>query len=328
MSSHSRRKVILDTDPAIGIRGTDADDPIALMLALSDPRLELMGVTTVFGNCPPALGARCATAVLRAAGRGDVPVAVGMGTRMNGDLPQLLQAAYASERGRPGSIALPDPSESHVKEHAVDFLIETVLAHPGQVTIIAIGPHTNLALAMLKEPRLRKEIASIVFMGGGLGLDSRYGRGNITPVAECNIWFDPQAADIVFRSGIDLTMVSLDVTNPSTGMVLPEAAIRAVDRRAGRLAPMFADVCASYLDAPMFEWANGCVLYDPLAVAVAADPDIAGFEDMAIGVETGGALSIGQTVPLRDQKPNIRVCTRVDGMSIVKDIVSRILAVS
>jgi len=317
--------VILDTDPAIGIRGTDADDPLALMLALSDPRLELIGVTTVFGNCPPDLGARCATAVLRAAGRGDIPVAVGMGTRMSGELPRLLEEAYAGERGRPGSIALPDPADSHIKQHAIDFLIESVLAYPGEVTIIAIGPHTNLSLAMLKEPRLQKEIGSIVFMGGGLGLDPRYGRGNITPVAECNIWFDPQAADIVFRSGVNLTMVSLDVTNPSAGMVLPEARIRAVDRNSARLAPMFADVCATYLEAPMFEWADGCVLYDPLAVAIAADPGIARFEDMAIAVETTGRLSLGQTVPLRDHKPNMRVCTGVDGRAVVNDIVDTIL---
>ncbi len=163
-------------------------------------------------------------------------------------------------------------------------------------------------------------------MGGALGLDSRYGRGNITPVAECNIWFDPQAADIVFRSGIDLTMVSLDVTNPSTGMVLTEAAIRSVDRASAPLAPLFIDICATYLDAPMFDWAKGCVLYDPLAVAVAADPGIASFEEMAIGVETSGVLSIGQTVPIRDQKPNIRVCVSVDGERIVGEIVSTILA--
>lgn len=328
MSPQSRRKVILDTDPAIGIRGTDADDPLALMLALSDPRLELMGVTTVFGNCPPALGARCATAVLAAAGRADIPVAVGMGTRMSGELPRLLQDAYAGERGRPGSIALPDPSRSHIKEHAIDFLIATILAHPGEITILAIGPHTNIALAMLKEPRIAKEIGAIVFMGGALGLDARYGRGNITPVAECNIWFDPQAADIVFRSGVAMTMVGLDVTNPAMGMVLPDARIRAVDRDAGRLAPIFADVCATYLEAPMFDWADGCVLYDPLAVAIAADPGIGEFEDMAIGVETTGTLSLGQTVPLRDHKPNIRVCTRVDGPAVVAGIVDKILSLS
>ena len=323
MSASLRRKIILDTDPAVGIPGTDADDPLALMLALKDPRLDLIGVTTVFGNCPPALGARCAALVLRAAGREDVPIAIGMGTRMNGELPQRLRDAYAGGRGRPGRIDLPELSGPHM--HAVDFLIETVLANPGEVTIVAVGAQTNIALALVKEPRLREQIHSIIFMGGALGLEPRYGRGNITSVAECNIWFDPQAADIVFKSGIDLTMVSLDVTNPSTGMVLTETAIRAVDPDSSSLASLFADICATYLEAPMFDWANGCVLYDPLAVAVAADPGIASFQEMAVGVETSGALSLGQTVPMREQIPNMRVCVSVDGTRTVKEIVATIL---
>lgn len=180
----------------------------------------------------------------------------------------------------------------------------------------------------MKEPRIRDEIASIVFMGGAIGLEPNYGRGNITPVAECNIWFDPQAADIVFRSGIDLTMVGLDVTNPATGLVLPSTTIRAVTPGSPEhsLAPLFVDVCSSYLDAPMFHLADGCVLYDPLAMAIAADPSIAVFEDMAIGVETSGRLTIGQTVPLRDEKPNMRVATRIDGPKIVDDIVRTILS--
>lgn len=324
----TRKKIILDTDLAIGIPGTDADDPLALMLGLRDPRLDVLGVTTIFGNCPPALGARCATAVLRAAGRGDIPVAIGMGTQLGGGLPQLLQDAYAGARGKPGRIALPELDDAHNGMHAADFLIETIRANPGEVTIVSIGAQTNIALALMKEPRLKDEIASIVFMGGALGLDPTYGRGNITPVAECNIWFDPQASDIVFRSGIDLTMVSLDVTNPATGLVLPSATIRAVEPGPPEqsLASLFVEVCSSYLDAPMFHLADGCVLYDPLAMAIAADPSIATFKDMAIGVETQGRLTIGQTVPLRDGKPNMRVATKIDGRQIVDDIVKTILS--
>ncbi|MFC5832669.1 nucleoside hydrolase [Nonomuraea insulae] len=318
-------KIILDTDPGVGIPGTDADDPLALMLALADPRLELLGVTTVFGNCPPALGARGAAAVLAAAGRSDVPVAVGMGTRLDGGLPEPLVEAYRGARGEPGAIELPDLAGAAVKQHAVDLIIDTVLAHPGEVTVVAIGPQTNLAMALLKEPSLARNLRSVVFMGGALGLEPRYGRGNITPVAECNIWFDPRAADVVFRSGVDLTMVGLDVTNPATGLVLGDDAIRGIDRTASRIAPMLADVCATYLDAPMFDWADGCVLYDPLAVAVAADPGVATFTDLAVGVETRGELTLGQTVPLRDREPNLRACVDVDGARVVDGILSRIL---
>jgi inosine-uridine nucleoside N-ribohydrolase len=223
-------------------------------------------LASIFGNCPPALGARYATAVLQAAGREDIPVAIGMGAPMSRELPQVLRDAYAGDRGRPGRIDLPE-HKPHTNLTAIDFTIETVQANPGEITIVSIGAQTNLALAMLKEPRLREEIGSIVFMGGALGLEPRYGRGNITTVAECNIWFDPQAADIVFKSGIRLTMVSLDVTNPSTGMVLPETTIRSIDPASTPLAALLVDTCTTYLDAPMFDWGHGCVLYDPLAVA-------------------------------------------------------------
>jgi uridine nucleosidase len=107
---------------------------------LKDPRLNLLGVTTVFGNCPPDLGARCAAAVLRAAEREDVPVAIGIGTPMNGELPKLLQDVYAGDRGRPGRIPLPELTGQGADLRAIDFLIETVLANPGEVTIVAIGP--------------------------------------------------------------------------------------------------------------------------------------------------------------------------------------------
>ncbi|WP_405148804.1 nucleoside hydrolase [Sphaerisporangium sp. NBC_01403] len=322
----TRRKVILDTDPGVGIPGTDADDPLALMLALADPRVELIGVTTVFGNCPPDLGARGAAAVLRAAGRRDVPVAVGMARPLSGRLPAQLVDAYAGARGAPGRIPLPELGEAG--RHAVDFLIDTVRANPGEVTVVAIGPQTNLAMALLKAPDLAELIAEIVFMGGALGLDQQYGRGNITPVAECNMWFDPHAADIVFGSGVDLTMVSLDVTNPNKGVVLTDTLLRSVDRGASRLAPLLLDICATYMESPMFDWADhaGCVLYDPLAVAVAADRSIADFEAMPLGVETRGELTIGQTVPVRREEPNVQVCVDVDGSRVVEDILRTILS--
>lgn len=321
----SPRKIILDTDPGVGIPGTDADDPIALLLALADPRLELLGVTTIFGNCPPALGARGARAVLEAAGRPDVPISVGMATRLSGDLPGDLDAIYAGPRGHEGRIPLPDLASSVTGCHAADFLIETIHAHPGGVTIVAIGPQTNIAFALLKDPSIRDEIESIVFMGGALGRDPIYGRGNVTPVAECNVWYDAAAADIVFRSGIDLTMVSLDVTNPAMGVVLSEATIRAFDPAATGAAGMLAAICETYLDAPMFDWAHGCVLYDPLAMAAAADPELGRYEELAVGVEVAGSLAYGQTVPMRDSTPNLRAMVEVDGSAVVDDIVRRIL---
>jgi len=319
------KKIIIDTDPAIGIAGTDADDPIAIMLALRDPRLDLLAITTVFGNCPPLLGARCAARILQTHGCTDIPIAVGQSVPLSGTLPDLLQQAYADARGREGSIVLPSPHDSHCHRHASEVMIELVRRHPHQITIVAIGAQSNLAMALLQAPDIAPLIKEVVMMAGALGFNSRWGRGNITSVAECNIWFDPHAADIVFRSGIPLTMVSLDVTNEDCGLVLMREDIENIDDDRP-FVTLFKKICHSYFEAPMFEWSQGCVLYDPLAVAVSADEAIADYQDMAIGIETKGLLSYGQTVPLRDHAPNIRVCTSIDGRKIVKDSVKIITA--
>lgn len=317
----SRRKIIIDTDPAIGIPGTDADDPIAIMLALQDPRLELLAITTVFGNCPPALGARCATRILQVAGRSEIPVAIGQTVPMSGTLPELLQKEYQGDRGKEGSIALPALQDSHCGQHASELIIDLVRQHPGEITLVCIGAQSNLALALIKAPDIAPLIKDVVMMAGALGMDAKWGRGNITPVAECNIWFDPQAADIVFRSGIPLAMVSLDVTNADAGLVLTREHLAGLNDDKP-LTHLFKQVCACYFDAPMFDWSEGCVLYDPLAVAVAADAQVGAFEAMAIGIETQGRLTVGQTVPLRDTPANVQVCTQIDGHKIVSEIVN------
>lgn len=322
MAAH-RRKIILDTDPGVGIPGTDADDPLALLLALGHPNLDLLAVTTIFGNTPPVLGARGAAKVLTEAGRLDVPVAVGMSSRLDGTLHPELSAAYAGVRGTEGNITLPEGGI--FEEHAVDLIIRLARENQGQVTVVAIGPQTNLAMALLKEPKLAGWLEGIVFMGGGLGLDLKYGRGNITPVAECNINFDAPAADIVFRSGAPLTMIGLDVTNPTKDVVLSSAAIRDVDPGQSPVAPLFRKICDTYLDAPMFDWADGCVLYDPLAVAVAAEPEIGAYQDMLLAVETRGEHTLGQTVPVRGKVPNVKVMVDVDGKVVVPKMLERML---
>jgi inosine-uridine nucleoside N-ribohydrolase len=319
----SRTKILIDTDPGVGISGTDADDGIALLFALAHPALELVGITSTFGNCPPSLAARCAGAILEATGRRDVPIGIGSPTALNGSLPVELQEAYRGPRGREGAISLPPAPAS--SRDASDLIIQTVRANPGELTIVALGPQTNLALALLQEPALKDEIASIVFMGGALGMEPTYGRGNVTSVAECNIYFDPEAADIVFGSGIDLTMVSLDVTSPVTGLVLDESDILAIDASRSPAAGLFAQICRTYLHAPMFDLSQGCVLYDPLAVLVAADAAVGAFADMSVRVETQGAYTRGQTVPVRGDA-NMRVMTKVDGAAAVRQILNTINA--
>ncbi|CAK9885914.1 MAG: Pyrimidine-specific ribonucleoside hydrolase RihA [Candidatus Erwinia impunctatus] len=319
-----KRKIIIDTDPAIGISGTDADDPIAIMLALRDPRLQLMAITTVFGNCPPTLGARCATRILQVAGRTDIPVAIGMATPLSGELPEQLQQAYAGARGREGCVPLPPEAQSHCGIHASELIIDLVRKNPGEITIVCFGSQSNLALAMLKAPDIIPLIKNVVMMAGALGLNARWGRGNITPVAECNIWFDPPAAARVFRSGIPLSVVSLDVTNADCGLVLTKEDLQGLDGK-GEFIGLLKTVCSTYFDAPMFEWSEECVLYDPLAVAVAANAEIGKYQPMAIGIETTGTLTTGQTVPLRDTVANVNVYTDIDGRQIVQDIIKTII---
>jgi inosine-uridine nucleoside N-ribohydrolase len=316
------RKILLDTDPGVGIPGTDADDPIALMLALADPRLELVAVTTTFGNCPPELTARGAAAVLAAAGRSDIPVAKGRSTPLSGALAPVLQEAYAGPRGRVGRIPLPELDTVSTLT-APELIINTVRARPGEITVVAIGPQTNLAEALLADPEFAQLLRSVVFMGGGLGIEPTYGHGNITPHAECNIYFDATAADIVLRSGVDISMVSLDVTNPATGVVLDEDTITSIEPTTP-VRKLFADVCSTYLDAPMFDWGHGCVLYDPLAVLAAAHP-VGKWEDLRLRVDTGHGETHGRTARGTQDDPLVHVMVDVDGRAAVDEIVRTVL---
>ncbi|MCP8614833.1 nucleoside hydrolase [Bifidobacterium asteroides] len=321
------KKVLIDTDPGVGIPGTDADDPIALLFALADPRLELLAVTSTFGNCPPWLTARGARKVLDTAGRADIPVAQGIPLPLKGRLADELITAYQGERGKVGKIDLPElPGTSSAVQYptAPVQIIKTVEEHPGEVSIIALGPQTNLATALLMRPDIAKDIPEIIFMGGALGINATYGRGNITPVAECNMYFDPLAANIVMNSGIPLRMISLDVTNPETGTILRSESIREINPAASPVNKLFHDICATYLENPMFDWGDGCILYDPLAVASAADPSLGTFKEMAIVVETDGRYSTGQTIALSEGKPNVKVMIDVDGTRAVDEIVRQI----
>jgi inosine-uridine nucleoside N-ribohydrolase len=181
----------------------------------------------------------------------------------------------------------------------------------------------NLAEALLEEPTLADLIHSVVFMGGGLGIEPTYGHGNITPYAECNIYFDAAAADVVLRSGADVNMVGLDVTNPATGLVLEEDTVRSIEPTTPAR-KFFADVCSTYLDAPMFNWGHGCVLYDPLAVLAAAEP-VGEWQDLHLRVETGPGETHGATVRGVAADPFVHVMVDVDGRSAVDRIVRTIL---
>jgi inosine-uridine nucleoside N-ribohydrolase len=272
-------RIILDTDPGI-------DDALALFLALASPEVQLEAVTTVSGNVNVDLTTRNALALLELAGRSDIPVARGS------ERPLLRPPVYAEEVHNSqglGYLELPEPTRPPVSERAVDVIIEKVMSAPGEISLVAIGPLTNLALALRQEPLIAGLVHEVVIMGGALRVP-----GNTTSAAEFNIYVDPHAAQMVFHAGWPLRLVSLDVTMQTPmhrdqvnllaqpGTPVPLAIKQMVD--------FFFDVFAPAYNATAFH------MHDPLALAAAFQPDLITWEPAYVDVELQGSLTLGETV--------------------------------
>jgi len=273
-SKAAPRKVLLDCDPGI-------DDAFAIAFGCGHPGLELCGITTVAGNVGLDRTTRNALAVLEFLGRADVPVAAGS------PAPLLRPFADAhdvhGETGL-GAATLPAPSTRPVPAHAVDFLIERIAAVPGEVTLVATGPLTNIALAVRRYPPLVTQVADFVIMGGSAG------RGNMTPAAEFNIWCDPEAAAIVFGAGWRVTMAGLDVTHQA----LATAEIR--DRLSALGALSDELLLPSLRGYHSVADVAGQPVHDVCALALVAAPALFGCQPARVEVETQGRLTAGMTV--------------------------------
>jgi len=279
--THPPRKIIIDTDPG-------QDDAFAILLALGSPEdVEVLGVTAVAGNVPLALTQRNARIICELAGMTQVKVFAGCAAPLS---RRLVTAEYIhGKTGMDGPVMV-EPTMPLQAGHGVDFIIDTLRAEPaGTVTLCALGPLTNLAKAMLQAPDIIGRIEQIVLMGGGY-----FEGGNITPSAEFNIYVDPEAADIVFRSGINLVVVPLDVTHKALTTRPRVEAIRNLGTRVGRVAAEWADFFERF-DVAKYG-SEGAPLHDPCVIAYLIRPGLFTGRHVNVMIETQSELTLGATV--------------------------------
>ena len=272
-------RLILDTDPGL-------DDALALFLALASPEVQLEAITTVSGNVHVDLTTRNALALLELAGRTDIPVARGCDRPLS---RQPVFADYVHGQNGLGGVELPTPKLQPLAQHAVDLIIERVMAAPREITLVPVGPLTNIALALRKEPRIADRVREVVIMGGALRVP-----GNVTPEAEFNIYADPHAAHIVFHAGWPIRLVSLDVTNKT--LLQPEQ-VQALASNGSPVTRLIQQMVDNFLDT--FGRPRGLTafqMHDPLCLSAAFQPEMITWEQAYVDVELAGSLTLGETV--------------------------------
>ncbi|WP_077619830.1 nucleoside hydrolase [Bacillus sinesaloumensis] len=302
------KKVVFDVDTGI-------DDAMAIAYAVNSPELDIIGLTTSYGNVDVNEATRNTLAVIEKLSK-KIPVYAGADKPLTRPTREGFAKHVHGEDGL-GNVLNFEPAESVQPESAVDFIIEEVKNQPHEITIIAVGPLTNLALAIQKAPEIVGLIGDVVIMGGAVFVP-----GNTTPYAEANIYTDPEAAEIVLSSGLPLTMVGLDVTMQT---LLPRDKVEAW--RSSETGTFFADMVGFYHDfyESFSPGIGGCGLHDPLAVGVAMDSSLVKTEYVGIKVATEGEED-GRTVPVRDSNsgPKIQVCTEVNAPRFLEHFLKRV----
>ena len=313
----SPRRVIIDTDPGI-------DDALALMLALRSPQLRIEAITTVAGNVPLDDCVTNAFHILRAAGiENQPPVARGCAVPLRRE-PVTASHVHGADglgdisaiREPDGSPRYPAPAEPVVSAHAADLIAELAARQPGEITVVALGPLTNIATALERAPEAMGKLAGLIVMGGSLN-----GMGNVTPVAEFNFFADPDAAQVVVRSELPVTLVGLDVTHRAR--IRRETFLERAEQSQAAGAGFLRDVSKQYFDFAESHGKRECFLHDPLAVGVAIDPSFVHTEGFAADVETQGRLTAGMVVAdrrdiLREENHNVAGAVEVDADRFVE----------
>lgn len=321
----SPQRVIIDTDP-----GTD--DALAILLALNSPELKVEALTVVPGNVVAAQGLENALKLVSLAGRCDVPVAGGAQHPLN---QKLITAEYWHGQNGLADIELPASKCKVDPRFGPDLIIEMVHKYPHEITLIPVGPLTNIALAVSKDPSIATLVKNIVIMGGSIS------GGNVDGAAEANVYNDPEAAQIVFNAGWIVTMVGSDVGERT---LMTRKELGELQRTHGPENDFVSKLGDFYLSRGEKNGYSGAAMYDPLAVGIAIDPTLGTLKEMHVDVETKGEFTRGETVANRmganeknvlhgDHyviegydylKPNARVCVASDAPRFLQLFISRI----
>ena len=324
-SAAAAKKVIFDTDPG-------SDDAMALMLALNSPELDVRAITVVPGNVTASQGLENALKMVSLAQRCDIPVAAGAQHPL---FQKLITAEFWHGKNGLANVDLPASKCKVDARYGPDLIIQLIHASPHEITLVPVGPLTNIALAVLKDPSIVPLVKDIIVMGGSIK------GGNVNASAEANIYNDPEAAQIVFQAGWTVTMVGLDVGDKT---LLTRQYLDELGKTHGPVNDFIHSVAAYLIDLSAQFNSPGTPMYDPLAVGVAIDATLVKAPEMHVDVETRGEFTRGETVANRQGYvernvlhgdryviegadkviPNAKVCTEVDAERFLKLFVSRI----
>lgn len=318
--SSETKKIIIDTDPGI-------DDAMAIFVALRSPEIEVIGLTTIYGNVYTTLATTNALHLLEVAERTDIPVAEGSHvTITNGTKLRIAEFVHGSDGL--GNQNFPPPKGKAIQQSAVEFLVEQAKLHPGEVTVVALGPLTNIALAVQLDPSFAENIGQIVLLGGAFSVN-----GNVNPAAEANIFGDPDAADIVFTCGADILAVGINVTHQ---VVLTESDRDILEASNTKFAQYLCKILGVYFSYHREAYdMRGVYLHDPTALLAAVNPSLLTYTKGAVRVQTSG-ITRGLTILYNKQKrfgeatewsdkPTVKVAVTVDAPAVVKLVMDRLM---
>jgi purine nucleosidase len=308
------RRIIIDTDPGV-------DDAFTFLLALASPEIKLEALTTTQGNVTVEKATRNALSVLELGNASHIPVAQGSVLPL---VQPLRASAHVHGESGIGNAELPEPQATPVPGHAVDYLIDRVLSEPDEISIFPIGPMTNIAMAIRKEPRFAKAVRELVIMGGAI-----QEAGNMTPLAEFNIYVDPHAAHIVFHSGIPMTLIPLDVTHKC---LLKQEHVDRLMKVDSPVTRFLRDAIDVYLKASIQLGHEGCALHDPLTLATIIATELLTMKEYYVDVDISGGVSMGKTFAdifnVTKKPANIKVAMDVRGEEFIELFLQRMETLS